>query len=71
MLRRALSIAAAVIAALVALGAAAFFGAAWIGERKLARTLEIRVVPVPFASPRDAVALRLGRYLFESRGCAE
>ena len=49
--------------------ACAFFGAAWLGERKLARTVDIRVVPVPYA--KDAAAPKLGKYLFESRGCGE
>ena len=49
--------------------ACAFFGAAWLGERKLARAVDIRVVPVPYA--KDRAALKLGKYLFESRGCGE
>ena len=62
--------AAAIILALLAMTAGlAFFGAAWIGERKLARTVDVRVVPVPYAT--DAAALKLGKYLFESRGCSE
>ena len=56
--------------AAVALAALALFmGAVWLGERKAAREVEVRVVPVPFA--KDAASLRLGRYLFEARGCAE
>lgn len=53
----------------LAAGAAAFAGAAWLGERKLQRTVEIRVVPVAYT--RDRAALKLGKYLFETRGCAE
>ncbi|HEX7465274.1 MAG TPA: c-type cytochrome, partial [Usitatibacter sp.] len=49
--------------------ALAFFGAAWLGERKLARSVEVRVVPVPYA--KDAASLKLGKYLYESRGCGE
>jgi mono/diheme cytochrome c family protein len=61
---------AAIAAGVAAVAAAlAFFGAAWLGERKLARTVDVRVVPVPYA--KDAAALKLGKYLFESRGCAE
>ncbi|HEX3096587.1 MAG TPA: c-type cytochrome [Usitatibacter sp.] len=45
-----------------------FMGAVWLGERKAAREVDVRVVPVPFA--KDAASLRLGRYLFEARGCA-
>lgn len=56
--------------AVVALVALALFAAAVrLGERKAAREVEVRVVPVPFA--KDAASLRLGRYLFEARGCAE
>lgn len=53
--------------ALVAAGLVA--GGAWLGDRKMARTVQVRVVPVPYA--KDAAALRRGRYLFEARGCAE
>ncbi len=59
----------AVIAALVGITAAGVSLAVWMGERKLQRSVDIRVVPVPFA--RDAASARLGRYLFESRGCSE
>ncbi|MBC8021644.1 MAG: c-type cytochrome [Burkholderiales bacterium] len=40
-----------------------------MGERKLHRKLEVRVVPVPYTKDRNA--LKQGKYLFESRGCAE
>ena len=62
-------IAAVVLATLAVVAALAFFGAAWLGERKLARTVDVRVVPVPYA--KDAAALKLGKYLFQSRGCSE
>lgn len=68
-LRRAVKFAAAIVAASVALGAAAFSTAVWMGERKLRRVVDVRVVPVPYV--REAAALRLGKYLFESRGCGE
>jgi mono/diheme cytochrome c family protein len=51
------------------LAAAGFAGAAWLGERKLNRNVEIRVVPVAYA--RDRAAAKAGKYLFESRGCAQ
>lgn len=55
---------------LLAVAAAAAFGlAVWLGERKRARTIDVRVVPV--APARDAAALKAGKYLFESRGCGE
>jgi mono/diheme cytochrome c family protein len=60
---------AAAIAVLAVLAAAAFAAAVAWGERKAQRTVEVRVVPVPFT--RDAAALKSGKYLYESRGCAE
>ena len=57
------------IAAIALLGAALFAGAVWMGERKMQRVVEVRVVPVPFT--REPAALRQGKYLFESRGCGE
>ena len=56
-------------AAVALAAAAAFTGAVWLGDRKAAREVDVRVVPVPFA--KDAASLRLGRYLFEARGCAQ
>ena len=66
---RALKIIAASAAVLAALAAGAAALAAWMGERKMQRIVDIRVVPVPFT--RDPAAVALGRYLFESRGCGE
>jgi mono/diheme cytochrome c family protein len=68
-MKRLLRIIAIALAFVAFAAACAFFGAAWMGERKLARTVDIRVVPVPYA--KDAAALKLGKYLFESRGCSE
>ncbi len=65
---KALKLALAVFAALAGIAAAAFSAAVWMGERKLHRAVEVRVVPVPFV--RDAASLKQGKYLFESRGCA-
>jgi cytochrome c553 len=59
-----------IIAAIVALAIAAFFGAQWLGERKLQRRVDVRVVPVDYAKP-DPQVLKQGKYLFESRGCGE
>jgi mono/diheme cytochrome c family protein len=67
--RKALKIGAIAIALLLFATGAAFVGAAWLGERKLQRTLAIRVVPVAYV--KDRAALKLGKYLFESRGCGE
>jgi cytochrome c553 len=58
-----------ILAALLVVALAAFMAAAKLGERKVARFVDVRVVPVPFA--KDAASLKLGRYLFEARGCAE
>ncbi|MEO5693810.1 MAG: c-type cytochrome [Usitatibacter sp.] len=59
----------AVLAATAGLAIAAFSGALWMGERKLERTVDVRVVPVPYT--RDPRVLVLGKYLFDTRGCAE
>src|SRR4051812_8149780 len=54
---------------LALLAGAAFGALLWLGERKAERKLEVRVVPVAYT--RDRAALRHGKYLFETRGCAE
>ena len=61
---------AAVLTLVMLAGAAlaALAGAAWLGERRLGREVDVRVVPVPYT--RDAAAPRLGKHLFESRGCS-
>ena len=68
-MRKALRFVAAMLAALAGLGIAAFSAALWLGDRKLERAVDVRVVPVAFA--RDPQAVRSGRELFASRGCAE
>ena len=68
-MRKKVVIAIGTLAALAGLAAAGFMGAVWLGERKLERRVYVKVVPVPYAS--GAAALRQGKYLFESRGCAE
>ena len=68
-LRKAVKIIAAGVVALVAVSVAGACAALWLAERKLERTVDVRVVPVPYA--RDPQALKFGKYLFESRGCAE
>lgn len=50
------------------LGAAGLSLAAWLGERKAMRRVDVAVAPV--ALPTDAGSLERGRYLFASRGCA-
>src|SRR5258706_14107720 len=66
---RALKIAALAITAAGVLAGIAFAGTLWLGERKLARVVDVRVVPLPYGG--DAPATRHGKYLFESRGCSE
>jgi mono/diheme cytochrome c family protein len=68
-MKKILKIAAIAGVALIVVGALAFAGAVELGDRKLQRFVDIRVVPVPYA--KDAAALKLGKYLFESRGCGE
>ncbi len=67
-LPKTLKLVLALFAALAGITAAAFSAAVWMGERKLHRTVEVRVVPVPFV--RDAQSQKQGKYLFDSRGCA-
>jgi mono/diheme cytochrome c family protein len=69
MWRKGLKYASIAVVILAVLAAGALVLAAWLGERKLQRSVDVRVVPVPYA--RGPAALKLGKYLFESRGCAE
>jgi mono/diheme cytochrome c family protein len=69
MLKKILKRAGIALVIVLVVAGAAFAGAAWLGERKLGRSVEIRVVPVPYT--KDRAALKLGKYLFESRGCGE
>lgn len=68
-MRNTLKLVAAALALLAVLAVAAVFAAHWMGGRKLERTVDVRVVPVPYAT--GAAALKLGKYLYESRGCGE
>ena len=68
-MKKALRRAAIVLVVAAAAAVGAFFIAAWMGDRKMQRTVDIRVVPVPYT--RDRAALKLGKYIFESRGCSE
>lgn len=61
---------ALIIAVMLVLGAGALAGLLWMGERKLTRVVDVKVVPVPYAAA-DPQVLKLGKYLFESRGCGE
>jgi mono/diheme cytochrome c family protein len=54
---------------LAALAGAGLAAGAWLGDRKLQRHVEVPLHDV--ALPTDTSSLARGRYLFESRGCAE
>ncbi|MEO8655738.1 MAG: cytochrome c, partial [Ramlibacter sp.] len=58
-----------IVAAAVLLAAAATAVGYQLGLRKMARTVSVAVKAVPYAT--DAQSLQRGKYLFESRGCAE
>ncbi len=57
------------VATLVVVAAAAVFTLATLGDRKLARRVDVAVVAVPLAT--DAASIERGNYLFRSRGCAD
>jgi mono/diheme cytochrome c family protein len=44
-------------------------GVVLLSQRKFERTVDIKVAPVAYVDTPDSVAR--GKYLFESRGCAE
>jgi len=67
--RHALVAGTAVLLVIVAVAGGAFAFAVWLGEHKLEREVFVKVVPVPFTT--GAAALRQGKYLYETRGCAE
>lgn len=54
---------------LAALAASALVVGAQMGERKMNRTVDVKVTPVAFRS--DAASIERGRYLYLSRGCTE
>ncbi|MFZ6647783.1 c-type cytochrome [Undibacterium sp. TJN25] len=58
-----------VVGAVIVAGAAAVLVGVQLGERKLARKVEVPTVPIVLSA--DPAKLELGRYLFNSRGCAE
>ena len=55
--------------ALAALAGAAIVAAQHYSERKMDRQIKVAVQPVPYRD--DAQSIERGRYLFNSRGCAE
>ncbi|HSN21447.1 MAG TPA: c-type cytochrome [Usitatibacter sp.] len=68
-LRKAAKLAGIVLAVLALAALGLVGGGAWLGERKMARTVSVRVVPVSVTA--SSASLQRGRYLFEARGCAE
>jgi mono/diheme cytochrome c family protein len=61
--------AGAAVAALVVLAAGAVALGYQMGERKMARKIDVAVTAVPYTT--DAQAVERGKYLFESRGCVD
>ena len=57
------------VLSLLLLGAVAFVGASYWGERKRERVVSVAVKPVAWAI--DTAGLERGRYLYQSRGCAD
>ena len=57
------------VGAVLLAGAAAAVTGKVLGERKLVRKVEVAVAPVPLFT--DAAHIEQGRYLFNTRGCAE
>ncbi len=68
-MKKIIRVAAIALVSVALLAGGAFGVLVWLGDRKADRTLEIRVVPVSYT--RDRAALKQGKYLFETRGCAE
>ncbi len=68
-MRRFLKVSAIVIGLLILAAVIAFITTASMGRRKFERTVDVKVVPVAFV--KDPAAIKLGKYLFESRGCSE
>jgi mono/diheme cytochrome c family protein len=68
-MRKALTIVAIVAAGLVVLAACLALLASAMSERKRQRAIDVAVTPVAYAA--DDSARARGKYLFESRGCAE
>jgi mono/diheme cytochrome c family protein len=57
------------LALIVVLGVVLVAAAHFVSQRKLNRTIDVKIAPVAYAT--DAASLARGKYLFESRGCAE
>ncbi|WP_394778218.1 c-type cytochrome [Undibacterium sp.] len=57
------------VGSIIVVGVAAVLVGLQLSERKLARKVEVPTVPIVLSA--DPARLELGRYLFNSRGCAE
>jgi mono/diheme cytochrome c family protein len=68
-MRKALKIAAIVVAGLLVVVALLVLLAGWLAERKRTRVIELAIAPVAYVS--DEATLKRGKYLFDSRGCME
>ncbi|MBL8522385.1 MAG: c-type cytochrome [Betaproteobacteria bacterium] len=68
-MKRVLKIVMWVVLALIVVLAAAVFAGLQMGERKLKRQIDANPQPVAYAT--SAEVLPQGKYLFDSRGCAE
>ena len=61
---------ALIIAVILVAAGVALAGVLWMGDRRMSRVVDVKVVPVAYAAA-DPQVLKLGKYLFESRGCGE
>ena len=57
------------VAGLLAVLGLLALGVMLLSQRKVERSLDIKVAPVAYVDTAEAIAR--GKYLFESRGCAE
>ena len=57
------------VVGLVAVAASAIVVGAQMGERKMNRTVDVKISPVAYRT--DAASIERGRYLYLSRGCTE
>jgi mono/diheme cytochrome c family protein len=68
-MRKALRVVGWIIAVLIAVVALLAVAAHLLSQRKLDRRIDVKVVPVAYVD--SPAALERGKYLFESRGCAD
>ena len=68
-MKRWIKVTAGGLGAVVVVGAVAIAVALQLADRKMQRKVDVKVTPVQWRT--DAASLERGRYLFNSRGCAE